>query len=574
MAYIVLLAIPLLLAALITDVIPASIAFFSVAFIFQLLGIIDLQALLGSFANPTLITLVILLLVSIGLERTTFVRHAANKLISKNEIPSAFRLVGLTALLSAFINNTAVVSAFTSAIARQKNINPSKLLIPLSYASILGGITTLIGTSTNLIVNSFVVASGHEAIHMFTFTLVGLPIALICLPLLVFLSKRLPARATSNIGIDKSYFISAIVKDGCDFIGKTIRDNGLLSLDTLSLLEIERNGKLISPVGPLEIIHPGDFLVFTGSMEQINKLQEHSHLEILGEQIDDLLSSNLIEVVIAKDADIINRPLKQIDFRTLFDAGVVGVRRHGRRLRGRIDQIRLKVGDNLVLATGPDFHERVLVDKNFHLLDQRERAPQLDKKHSILVVIGFIAAIACATFGIISLFNALILLLGFLLVSKCLNGADLKFRYPFELMIIIGSSLAISKAMMDSGASDIIGHTMQDVFSHVGVYGALVGVLILSIILTETVTNNAAAAIMMPIALSTAHAYQVNVMPFVMSVAYGASACFIMPYGYQTHLLVLSPGQYRLRDFMKTGLPITLVYAALAIILVPVFFPL
>ena len=573
MSVVVLLTIPLLLMILIADIVTPSIAFFTVACLFNLLGIIDTATLLRSFANPTLMTLIVLLLVSVAIERTTLIRQAAKKLITRQENTSLLRLVSLSAVLSAFINNTAVVSAFLSAVARQKRINPSRLLIPLSYASMLGGVVTLIGTSTNLIVNSFVVAAGHEPIHMFSFAYIGIPIALLCLPLLIFLGKRLPERAVSKIGVDKTYFLSALVKPGCELIGKTVRENGLLELNALSLLEIEREGRLISSVGSGEIIEEGDLLVFTGSVDQVSTLNQFTNLDIHGEKIDDLLSSNLIEVVIAKEADIVNRSIRRIDFRSMFDAGVVGIRRHGKRLRGQLDAIRLKIGDNLILAAGADFHQHILVDKNFHLLDQRDRAPGLNRRKSLFVISGFITAILAATFGVISLFNALILLLGALLVTRCLTTEDLKNRFPFDLLIVIGSSLAISEAMMHSGAADIIGESMKSVFLQSGVYGAMIGVFLMTVLLTETVTNNAAAAIAVPIAISTAEAYHVDIMPFIMCVAYGASACFLMPFGYQTHLMVFSPGNYKVKDFVQTGAPITIIYCLLVVILVPMVFP-
>lgn len=574
MSFVVLLTIPVLLIILTADIVTPSIAFFTAACLFNFLGIIDTTTLLQSFANPALMTLIVLLLVSVAIERTTLIRQAAKKLITHDENRSLFRLVSLSAVISAFINNTAVVSAFVSAVARQKRINPSRLLIPLSYASILGGITTLVGTSTNLIVNSFVVAAGHEPIHMFSFTYVGIPVALLCLPLLVFLGKRLKKRAVSQIGVDKTYFLSALVKPGCPLIGKTVRENRLFELNALSLLEIEREGRLISPVSSAEIIAEGDELVFTGSVEQVGALNQFTGLDIHGEKIDDLLSSNLIEVVIAKEADIVNRSIFSIDFRSTFNAGVVGIRRHGKRLRGKLEAIRLKTGDDLILAVGPDFHQHTLVDKNFHLLDQRDRAPGLSREKSFFVVTGFIAVILAATFGVISLFNGLLLLLGALLLTRCLNTEDLKNRFPFDLLIVIGSSLAISQALIHSGAADIIGANMQSLFMRIGgAHGAMIGILIMTILLTETVTNNAAAAIAVPIAISTAKVYQVDMMPFIMCVAYGASACFLIPFGYQTHLMVFSPGNYKVRDFLQTGAPITILYCLIVAILVPIAFP-
>ncbi len=573
MAYFVLAAIPVLLIVLVLDLVAPSVAFVALAFLFELLGVIDLTEFLGSYVNPTLMTLVILLLASVAIERTTIINYAAKKLIAGSEGQTRFSVIGTSALLSAFINNTAVVSSFLSTIAIQKKINPSRLLIPLSYASVLGGVTTLIGTSTNLIVNSFVVDYGHSPIGLFTFAWVGIPIALGCLPLLYFMAKYLPERAPRSLSADQRYFIVASVNANSNLIEKTVQEIGLRDLNGLYLLEIERDNRLITPVFSHQIIRKGDALIFTGSLEQVNELKRFPGLEIMGEEIGELLSSNLIEVVVANDADILHRTIRQVDFRTMFNAGVVAIRRRNKPLKGKLGQRPLKVGDCLVLATGPDFLLSPNVDKNFHILDKKKRKESISAKKSYWVIGGFLTAILASGFGLLPLFNSLALLLAAYVASGCISYKDLKNRFPFELLIIIGSSLAISKAMMNSGAAEIIGNTMQILFAQVGVYGALIGIYILTLVLTEIVTNNAAAAISTPIALSTAQTYGVDIMPFVMCVAYAASACFLLPFGYQTHLMVYSPGKYQIRDFFLTGLPISLLYSLLVLTLVPLAFP-
>lgn len=573
-AYLVMLSIPVLLVLLITDAVAPAMAFFALAFLFQMTGIIDTNTFLTSFVNKTLITLILLLLVSIAIERSRAITYAARHLITKNLNTSLLRLIGFSAIGSAFINNTAVVSAYLSTVARQNRLNPSKLLIPLSYASIIGGITTLIGTSTNLIVNSYVVKAGHEPIHLFTFAAVGIPIALITLPILFFIARRLPERAKNQTPIDKSYFLSAMVERESDLIGKSIRQAKLHDLDGVFLLEIERRGRLISPVSNTEIIETGDILIFTGSVDKLQEnLQSHQHLNILGENINSLLSSNLTEVVVRPNADILNQPLSSINFRSMFNAGIVAIHRRGRRFKGNLSQFTIKTGDNLILATGPEFYQQSNIERNYTVLGDRENNKLLDKKHSAIAIIGFAAAILTAAFGLISLMNALFILLAILLFTGCLKPVDLKNRFPFELLLIIGSSLAISQAMLNSGAADIIGHTMQHLFAGIGIHGALIAIYLLTVLLTEIVTNNAAAAIAVPLAMTTANAYGVDIMPFVMTVAYAASACFLMPFGYQTHLMIYSPGSYKIKDYLYTGLPISLAYGLIVILLVPIVFP-
>jgi di/tricarboxylate transporter len=268
-----------------------------------------------------------------------------------------------------------------------------------------------------------------------------------------------------------------------------------------------------------------------------------------------------------------NRTLQEVDFRTMFNAGVVGIRRGGKRLKGQLGRIPLKVGDSLLLAVGNDFRQHRNLDRNFHLLSGSLQRPRLDRRQSTLALGGFASAILCAAFGWLSLFEALLCLLGALLASGLLNAHELRRRFPFELLLVIGSALTIAQGMQTSGAAQLVAHTLQTLFNGHGVYAAFIGIFIMTVLLTETVTNNAAAALAFPIALSTAHTFGADPMPFILAVAYGASACFLIPFGYQTHLMVYSPGRYRLQDFIHTGLPVSLIYSAAVLILTPMLFP-
>ena len=572
-AHLVLASLAALVALLASGRIPPAILFTALAALYYLLGLVDQRTLLASYTNPALATLILLLCVSLVLERSPAIDRLADTLIRGSCTASIWRLGGFSALLSAFLNNTAVVGALLGAVSKQRTIPASRLLIPLSYASILGGITTLVGTSTNLVVSSFVIAAGLPALGMFSFAVVGVPVALLCLAALPLAARSLPAHGTDDATPRQAYFLEARVAGNSPLAGRSIETNRLRQLDGLFLLEIARGDRLISPVGPEEILQTGDILVFTGEVANIQALQRFPGLELFGHHADALLGSNLVEVVVSHESELGGRTLRELDFRTMFDAGVVGIRRGERRLEGQLGRIPLRAGDSLLLAVGPDFAQHRNLDRNFRLVAGPPLRPPLTVAQGRTALGGFSLVVTLSALGLVPLFDGLLVLLALLLAGRLTTLAELRRRFPFELLMVIGSALAIARVLEDTGAGGLIAQAMRAGFEGWGVWGALVGVYLITLILTELVTNNAAAALAFPIGLSTAQAIGVDAMPFVMVVAFGASACFLLPFGYQTHLMVYSPGRYRLTDFLRAGLPISVLYSAAVLTLVPLAFP-
>ncbi len=573
MTWAVLISIAGLLTLLISGWVRPAIAFVSLAGAYLLFGLVDTATLLRQYANPALATLMLLLLVSLALERTPLLDWLSQRLLRGRPGTATARLMGTSAVLSAFLNNTAVVAAFLGAISRQRRIAPSRLLIPLSYASILGGMTTLVGTSTNLVVNSFTLSSAGFELGMFQFSLVGIPVALVTFGMLLWRARSLPHHMPEETADKLAYFLAADLQPGSELIGRSIEANGMRSLEGLYLLEIERQGRLISPVGPEEILHQGDTLVFTGEVSKVQALQRFPGLKLFGHQADDLLATNLVEVVISHESELAGKTLQEVDFRSMFNAGVVGIRRGGRRLEGQLGQIPLRTGDCLLMAVGSDFRQHRNLDRNFHLLSGSFKRPQLNRIESVLTLAGFVGVIGLAAAELLPLFHGLLLLMAGLLAGRVLSPAELRRRFPFELWVIIGSALALAQGLESSGAADLLARGMQALFSGHGVYAAFIGCYLLTLLLTETVTNNAAAALAFPVAWTTAQAFGVDPLPFIMAVAYGASACFLIPYGYQTHLMVYSPGRYSMGDFLRVGLPVSLTYSAAVLLLTPLVFP-
>lgn len=573
-AWLVLASIVVLLGLLIHGRISPAILFTAWGGGYLLTGLIDEKTYLGGFSNPALATLIVLLLVSLALERSPILSWLSKLLLRGGSVGrSVLRLSSMAVASSAFVNNTAVVGAFLGVLTKQKTVAPSKLLLPLSYASIIGGVTTLVGTSTNLVVNSFAVNAGLPALEMFQFTYVGLPVALACIVVIVVVARWLPERepvSTENI---HAYFLEAHVQLASPLVGRSVEANDLRNLDGLYLVEIVRGGHLISPVTPDTLVEADDLLIFSGEVEKLQVIQQFKGLQVFGTHASSLLESNLVEVVVSSESELSNRTLREVDFRTMFDAGVVAIRRGDRRLTGQLGRIPLHTGDCLLLAVGPDFRQHRNLDRNFHVLNGETWQPKLKPGQNALAIGGFGVAVALSAMGVLSLLAGMLLLLGALLLSKALTLGELRRRFPFSLVLIIGSAMAMATVLESSGAADLIASGMQLLFQGHGVIGALVGVYLMTLALTELITNNAAAALAFPIGYSTAQAFGVDPTPFVMVVAYGASAGFLMPFAYQTHLMVYTAGQYSMKDFIKAGLPISITYSAGVLLLVPVFFP-
>ena len=573
-AALTLLSVVVLLGLLVHGRLSAAVLFSLWAAGYFLFGLIDEKALLSSYANPALATLILLLLVSLALERSVLLERMTNRLLSGRESMANIKLMGVASVFSAFLNNTAVVGILLGAISRQKRIPASRLLIPLSYASILGGITTLVGTSTNLVVNSFAVGNQLAPIGMFQLAWVGVPVALACIVVISISARWLPRHNADADESNQPYFLEARVSQASPLAGRSIEANGLRHLNGLFLLEIERAGRMIAPVGPEEVLEEDEVLLFTGEVTKFQALQHIRGMEVFGTRSDALLNANLVEAIVTSESELTNKTLRDVDFRTMFDAGVVGIRRGDKRLQGQLGRVQLKAGDCLLLAIGADFAQRRNIDRNFHVLGDSLVRPRLDGRQSALALGGFGLVIASSAMGLMGLLPGLMILMGVFLATKLLTLAELRRRFPFELLMVIGSALALAKGLENSGGAQLVANAMRDAFEGYGVYGALVGVYLLTLVLTELVTNNAAAALAFPIALATARAFGVDPTAFVMVVAYGASACFLLPFGYQTHLMVMAPGRYRTTDFLKTGLPVSVTYSVVVLALTPWFFPL
>ena len=522
-------------------------------------GLIEPDAFWAKATNEGLVTLMLLMLCAVALERLPWLGLLSRRIDSPNRYLAVARITAVAASTSAFLNNTAIVAALAQVLRRSRYHLPSQLLLPLSYAAILGGTLTLIGTSTNLIVSSFLADRRGNGLAFFDFLWVAGPVVLVVGLLLVVLSSRLPKRVVAEEE-QGEYVLEAVVEREGGLVGRTVRDAGLRELETLYLSEIIRGSQVITAVAPGEVLQGGDRLNFVGDIKDASRLTQISGLTTFASE-EGLMQPSLTEVIVAPGSILNGRTPKELGFRARFDAAIVGLQRDGETVSGKLGRTALRPGDLLVLATGEDFAQRKNLGRNFYLLSDDLDDRLLDSKQGFLVTLALGAVIAMAATGSLSLSVGLLGLLMGLWLTGLVSVDDLRRRFPFDIWILVASALVLAQSLVDSQListfMSLVLPVMMDQTPLIG----LVVVFLLTLMLTELVTNNAAAALMFPIGYGLAESLGVDVMPFVLAVAFAASGSFLTPYGYATNLIVQNIGGYTRGDYLRFGLPISVAYS-------------
>ena len=550
---------------------PAAV-FAGVTFVFVMFDFVSIPLGLKQFTNEGLVTVVVLLLLSVVLDKAHLLEQLADRLVGGSYRWALARLYIATTAYSAFLNNTAVVASLLGPLRQSRRHSPSRLLLPMCYAASLGGILTLVGTSTNLLMNSLMVGRNLPPLQIFDLFPVGILIVLACGATMLLAYPRILKAMPPSEEAASDYFLEATVTPGSRLVGKTVEAAGLRNLAHLFLTEIVRGGTVIAPVEPDQTVLGGDLLVFTGDITRLDLLTQIDGLQTRGQHYK-LPLDNLVEVVVAANSTLARRTLKDVDFRSQFDAAVIAVRRGSERLAGAIANIPLEVGDTLVLVVGKDFDKRNNLARNFVIVSRREVQKFVDPRKGLLAMAGFVAVIALSAFGVIGFLKGLVVLLAAFLLLGFAKVSDLRRNMPYELIMIIACALIISEVMISTKVAELLaGALLTGAESH-GPYWALAIVLVVTWLLTELMSNNAAAALSFPVAIGVATKLGLDPMPFLMAVLYGASCSFVTPYGYQTNLMVMSPGRYTLGDFVRAGLPLALVFLLVALVAIPVFFP-
>jgi di/tricarboxylate transporter len=551
---------------------PPAAIFAVVAFGFVLLDYVSLNKALQQIANPGLVVVVILLLLSVVLDKSHLLERVADRLVSGSYRIALAKLIGATALYSAFLNNTAVVASLMGPLRMSRTHAPSRLLIPMCFAASLGGILTLVGTSTNLLVNSLMIGRGMPALHIFDLFPVGICIVLACGLVMVLLYPRLLPAQPPKDDQASDYFLEARVLPDSKLVGKTVDGGGLRRLSHLFLAEVVQDGRIIAPVAPDHVLRAGNLLVFTGDITRLDLLTQFDGLETRGQRYN-LPLDNLVEVVIAAESTLARKTIKQAEFRSQFDAAVIAVRRGSQCVSGPLADMPLAVGDTLVLVVGPDFDKRNNLQRNFVVVRRQQVQKFTDARKGWITAGAFATVIALSALGVIDFLKALLVLLVLFLVLGYAKPSDLRRQMPYQIIFIIASSLVISDVMVGTGTGEFMARGLLAAAGDFGPYGALAALLLLTWVLTELMSNNAAAALTFPVAVGVAGQMGLDPRPFVMAVLYGASCSFLTPYGYQTNLMVMSPGRYTLGDFVRAGVPVALVFLAVAAVALPWVFP-
>ena len=536
-----------------------------------MVGSIDLPTVMAKATNEGLVTLLLLLMVSLGLERLPWLLSLSHYVVRRSLPKTLLGLSGMTMLFSAFVNNTAVVATLAGTLRKNPYHAASQILLPISYAAILGGTLTLIGTSTNLIVSSFLEDLTGNGIAFFAFLPVALPAAMAGLAAMLLMHRVLPA-SDEAFAQTHDFLIEMVVSDDSRLVGNTVLENGLRDLGELFLVELVRQGRLMTPVMPDEHLEAGDRLIFSGDVTKVGILERFHGLRSFA--LDQgLLGTNLTEVVLLPGAPVIGLTIKQSEFRSRFDAAVVGLHRDGERLSGKLGNISLRAGDSLMLAVGADFQKRSNLSRNFLIVDNSVASNSLSTAKSVITAVGMTAAVGCSIAGWMPLSTGLMFLLLLMLSLKLFSAAELRRRFPFEMWLIVSSALAISQAVLNSGLMETAMLGLSPLLAELSPTMMLVLIYAVTLAMTELMTNNAAAALMFPIGYSIAVTTGLEPMAFVMAVALGGSASFLTPYGYATNLMVQNLGGYSRQDYIRFGWSVSLAYSSVVLLLLPRVFP-
>jgi di/tricarboxylate transporter len=463
---------------------------------------------------------------------------------------------------------------------RRCRISLSKLMIPLSYATILGGMLTLIGTSTNVVVYGLVLEETTLGpMGFFEIGFVGLPCAIVGLVYMVATQKwLLPERKPplEDFGAAREYAIEMLLQDNSPMIGKSVEQAGLRQLPGAFLAEIERGPTVLPAVAPTEKLQAGDRLLFVGVVDSVAELLRLRGLVPAPEQVFKLNAPRperrLFEVVVSDTCPVTGRTIRDGQFRTRYNAVVLAVARNGERLRAKIGDIELRAGDTLLLESGPNFLAQQRNSRDFLLVSELQGVtiPRHDRIWIAVGVLGVMVALAST--GVLSMLEAGLVASGLMLATRCIKPNAARASIDWSVLVVIAASLGVGQALETSGAAQ----ALADIW--LGAAGmnpllALAAVYVFTNVVTEMVSNNAAAVMSFPIAVATAEGLGVSLWPFVVVVMMAASCGFATPIGYQTNLMVYGPGGYRFSDYVRFGLPLNILVGVVTVLLAPVFWP-
>ena len=563
----------------------ADVVFVGALVLLLVSGVLDTPSALAGFSAPGMITVGVLYVVVAGLQETGGLSWISQRVLGfpKGMRRAQFRLLLPVIPLSAFLNNTPVVAMFIPVVTewcRRLRLSPSKLLIPLSYASIFGGICTLIGTSTNLVVNTmYQTRYLNEGLGMFEIAKLGIPCAIAGVAYLLLFSHRLlPGRKVEEIFENpREYTLELVVSPRSPLSGSSIEKSGLRNLPGAFLAELVRpDGQIISAVSPSEMLGEGDRLVFVGNIDSMRSLYAQQGLQPAPEQLFKLDTPRhqrcLVEAVVSHTCPLVGKTIREGRFRNVYNAVVIAVARNGERLHGKIGDIRIRPGDLLLIESHAGFIPRQKDSHDFYLVSGLENSSPHRVEKAPWALLILVVMVLGAALGWLSMLQAAMAAAGAMVLLRCCTASQARRSIEWNVLVVIASALGLGAALEKTGAASAIAGGMLGLV-HDRPLPALAMVYLVTTLFTEVITNNAAAALVFPIAMSTAEVLDVSPLPFVMCIMVSASASFATPIGYQTNLMVYGPGGYRFSDYVKIGVPLNLLFGVIAVLAAHLFWP-
>lgn len=555
-----------------------------------LTGILTPEEAFQVFSNEAVITVAAMFVLSAALDRTGAIDQVGqwmNKLPAKNDFQLLCWALPIVALCSAFINNTPVVVVFMPVmigLASRRGWASSRLLMPLSFAAIFGGTCTLIGTSTNILISATAHAHGEPALGMFELAPIGLILTAVGLIyLLTWGWKNLPNRETLSAilqdGVDsREYLTEAVIQEDSPLVGKTLGDKVASALRSIRLLDVRRNGE--SVMGALNelALQPGDILRVVGGLDSVIKIKEAKGVEFkpstqLGLEAVGQQKARIVETVIGPNSELLGKTVKQINFRQRFGALILAIHRQGVNIRQNFEQVRLRFGDTLLLEGSENSIQKLSSNRNFLLLSDPALKGKRVNRAWIAVLVTALVILFSQIQGAIP-FSALALT-GATLVTLlgCLDTEDAYRAVQWRVIFLILGTLGLGVALEKTGGAAWMAEGILKALGGWGPRVVLSGFILLAVMLTVFISNNAVAVLLTPVAITAAHSLNVDPRPFLIGIAVGASASFATPVGYQTNSLIYSAGGYLFRDFLRVGGPLTVIFWALGSWLIPVIWP-
>lgn len=553
-----------------------------------LAGVVDQSHVLGGFANESLAVVAALYVVAGAADVTGAFEGATSRLLGRSARVQPrrelLRTCAPSAAASAFIANTPLVAMLAPRVirwCRRTGRSPSHYLMPLSYAIMLGGSTTMIGTSTNLFVNDLVGKAGLGRLSLFSVTGIGLPLAIGGVALLVMLGPLLlPKRPTpgdSLAGTEREFTVEMTIPHNSELAGATVAEAGLRNLEGVFLVEVERRDRVIAAIGPDELLAVGDRLVFVGNLARVLDLQRMSGLVSSEARHFDHLARNpqrqFVEAVIGAGSPLAGSSLKAAGFRRRYGSAVVAIHRSSEQLKGKLGEVRLRAGDVLLVLAGPDFSQRFHQHRDFAIVAPLNWDRPIRREHAGAVELSIVALVVVAGTGLLSLLQVSLLVAFGLVVARIVTVEDARRSIDLNVLVLMATSFALGHAVESSGLAHKLAHSVVGAAALLGAYGLLAAVLAATMLVTEVISHAAAAALMFPIAIAVAEQAGLNALPFAVAVMFGATQSFLTPIGYQTNTIVWAMGGYRYTDFMRLGAPLTVLLLIATPLLVPIFFP-